>query len=225
MQCTGAPTVLTCPECQAREPKKVRAPWERHRELGLGRGFYETARDFVLAPRKFFSGLELSGGTALPFAYLCIILTFRNLLWVFWDSASILLENDPVARTALIAFLLERSRQFVTAPFGMAFFIGLMHLSANVWNRKLLLGWGMTTRVVAYTAPVHLLQIPIAFIPGIDDRVLTFTMFATLLAFLGVAFTAAGMSAGRALATVGSPLLALACCFSVAYQSFSRVSP
>ncbi|RLA81715.1 MAG: hypothetical protein DRG36_01285, partial [Deltaproteobacteria bacterium] len=175
--------------------------WEQIGEKGVLRGIFQTIKEVLFSPTRFFRQMPVEKGIQMPLLFGVIMGTFGGLMPLWWNfllSARISGFVDRFSSTVMIGYSL-------LVPLFVAIWIfilgGVLHLCLILvgGNRK---GFNATFRVVAYTQTTQLFKI----IPIIGWLIASIYAFVLYLIGLGEVH---GITTGRAALAVFIPLIVL----------------
>jgi hypothetical protein len=213
-QCVFCGAALTPEQREGAAPDEA-VPWERWREIGAWRAFYETTEAALMRPSVLFAAPRGSAGMGAPLVYGVLLGTVGYLALLVQAVVMALIDPDPPPGTNPAETLLGFVLMAAFTPLGALF---VLFLEAAVTHLALVLlgaapaGFDATFRVSAYSRATWLLFL--APVCGCGAGIVWFVV----VRIIGLA-AAHGTGHGKAALAVLGPNLLCACC-SVGLQLF-----
>jgi hypothetical protein len=193
-------------------------PWERRREVGAVKGFFETWKLSVLSPQRFFPTVrpDVPWTEALFYGWIVHAITVvLTLPFVGLGMASMMLpQNLP---SDFSSEQMETIRRVIAGGVGIGPVLGtlvlypllviigaaILHLFAMIFGAAKN-GWGATVRALCYASGPNVFTI----IPCVGLLAAIYVVVLEVLALMGLQET----TVGKAVAIVLAPVILACCC-------------
>jgi hypothetical protein len=200
---------------------KQLTPWERRREIGLVKGFFETWKQSVFSPQTFFPTVrpDVPWTEALFYGWIVhaitVILSLPILgLGLFSmmiptnlpsdaNSEQVQAISKAIAGGMGVGPILGT---LVLYPLFVIIGAAILHLFAMIFGAAKN-GWGATARALCYASGPNILS----FIPCVGFLAGIYVVVLEVLALMGLQET----TTGKAVAVVLAPVLLVCCCAAV----------
>lgn len=133
--------------------EKQPIPWQKRKELGLIKAFWQTAKQVLFKPGVFFNNLEIKDSYSEPFYFWIINITFIFIVMIIYN----ILFAKGGGIVALLILL-------VLSPLLIFMVVGVMHLGVLLFRGKG--GFKGTFNLLAYSSITGIFNI-IPFIGGL----------------------------------------------------------
>ena len=186
---------------EAAGPPQEEPAWEQIGEKGVLRGIFQTIKDVLFSPSRFFRQMPVEKGIQMPLLFGVIMGTFGGLMPLWWNfllSARVTGIRDVFSSTFFILYALLLPL-FTAITIFVASGINHVCLMLVKGNKR---GFEATFRVIAYSEAAYLWNI----IPLLGGVIYSF--YTVVLYIIGLR-EVHGITTGRAALAVFIPLIVL----------------
>jgi hypothetical protein len=198
-------------------------PWERRSELGPFNALWQTWKESIFHPDRFFSSVKPDGDVKDAVLYAWAVLAISLVPNVLMrgigfaqlkESLQVVFKSTPEWMNKLSSFewgVLVTVPSFILFPLTFFMGAGIVHVGCVLWSANKN-GFRATARAMAYAQGL-------AFATSIPMIGGVLAIYVIVLLVIGVA-RLQGVHPGRATGAVLTPSVVLGCCLGMAISAF-----